>query len=825
MTDATKEPTKQPTKDSIRELSAEQASALASRAQETLVVAAAGSGKTRLLIERLLAALGDDGEVVALTFTERAAEEMQQRASKRAQQLGVAKKRELQRRARLTTIDGFCLSLLYDYPLYAEWPGQRLLPPEDLGAFVRARLFESAQLQAARVLEPLVLEKVVLDACELLRLRDVDMTGLAREADALTVKMRERFRRELADACGQLACPAPLAGLVDAEAARLATEAAPALETLLGLLYRKKLSSDGSLARDTLRDLAEMAPALFAPPNPVHQAALREILALAARLVGEHQKWKRAHDAFDFADLERTALQLLAHPLCRADLQARIGHLLIDEVQDTNPLQEQLLEQLGADAQVFRVGDPRQAIYGFRDAEVESILSKRAALPDDACFALTVNHRSQGGILALANAFWSAVGEGDFAPMRSAREGEEQPATLHVVDKREGEAAMRTEARALVPIVSAAAARGAANEVAILCRTSAQAGEVFAALEAAGVPVFWRARRPLSELAETDDVIALLACIDAPDSDLALYAAMRSGPFGAQTAEVFALHDAAQGLPAISRLDDLGLSARGARGRAALRACLRQRHLPRVTLLTRFLSLTDTPLAPYAVLIARVAELDQLPMSLGEVVDRLRTGMVEHDRGDPAGAQLMTIHAAKGLEWRAVVVPFCGRTLNRQKGDPLLSAPSGGAALRGPWLPDGRTAALAWVDRDRRLAEEHRLFYVAVTRARDELHLVAMRGKKQVTGPPRAQTSIVNVFRAMWDFHYPEPVADSSLDSRRDSSLDSRRDSLLDSRPDSRPDSRRDSRPGSRPDSPPDLREHGLETVRASAALLVMRAP
>lgn len=759
----------------MSELTSEQALALDSRAQETLVVAAAGSGKTRLLIERLLAALNDQGEVVALTFTERAADEMQQRAARRAQQLGAAKKRELVRRARLTTIDGFCLSLLYDYPLYAEWPGRRLLPPEDLGAFVRAHLFESAQLKAARVLEPMVLEKVVLDACELVRLRGIDAAALARQADTLVQRMRARFRREVTETVAALDCPPPLAGAIEAEAARLQHDSEPRLETLLALLYRKKLSAQGRLARETLRNLNDLGTALFAPPNPEHQAALHEVLALAARLVSEHQKWKRAHDAFDFADLERTALKLLEHPLCRADIHARIGHLLIDEVQDTNPLQEQLLEHLGAQAQVFRVGDPRQAIYGFRDAEVEGILSKRASLPDDACFALTVNHRSQGGILALANAFWEAVGDGDFAPMRSAREGE-APATLHVVDKRQGESAIRSEARAVAPIVRLAVARGKANEVAILCRSSAQAGEVFAALEAAHEPVFWRARRPLAELAETDDVIALLACVDAPDSDLALYAAMRSGPFGATTAEVFSLHQAAQDVPAVSQLDFAELSSRAARGRAALRACLRERHLPRVTLLTRFLSLTETPLSPYAVLIARLAELDELPMSLGEVVDRLRTGLVEHDRGDPAGVQVMTIHAAKGLEWRAVVVPFCGRALNRQKGDALLSAPSGGAALRGPWAQDGGTAALAWLDRDRRLAEEHRLFYVAVTRARDELHLVAMRGKKTVSGPPRAQSSIINTFRAMWDFHYPEA-------------------------------------------------NEGMETVRASPQLLVMRAP
>jgi ATP-dependent helicase/nuclease subunit A len=119
----------------------------------------------------------------------------------------------------------------------------------------------------------------------------------------------------------------------------------------------------------------------------------------------------------------------------------------------------------------------------------------------------------------------------------------------------------------------------------------------------------------------------------------------------------------------------------------------------------------------------------------------------------------MTIHAAKGLEWPTVLVPFCGGRFDRQSKDFILSAPGGGAALLGPWPNDAATTALEWQMRERGREEEHRLLYVALTRARDALHLISLRKKREVSGPPRTQSSFVNVLRAMYEFDYPEAAA------------------------------------------------------------------
>ncbi len=738
----------------MRELSEEQALALASPAAESLVIAAAGSGKTTLLIARVFWALqqSSEGEVVALTFTERAAEEMAARATAQAQKAGAATRRDFSRRARLTTIDGFCLSLLYDDPLFEQWPGARLVPPEDLNAFARAHAFEIAAgvVDAARALDAQSLEEAVIEACDLLRLR----TKRDLVSTALVDRFRARYRRDVALWATQLAAPETLQAAIAAEAARLQSLPLPLLDTLLAYLHRQRLGPGGNQARDALRALAKRSDALFAPASAVRRQALEEIVAVAERVLDGYQAWKRAHDAFDFVDLERTALALLDNPACKEDVQARLSHLLIDEVQDTNPLQEQLLAALGSEAAVFRVGDPRQAIYGFRDAEVEGILERRRQLPADACFELSINHRSQPPILALANDVWRALSDEAFAPMRASRSGE-TPVTLHVVDKKEGEPTLVTESEATVAVAQRVLPE-TRKDLAILCRSGFQAAAIFEAATRAAMPVYWRARRRLSDLSETDDVCALLAFFDEPDNDLALYAAMRSGAFGASLEEVAALHRLAHGLPALPALPRVPLTPRAERGRQALLACLRERHLPRAALLARFLSASESPLAPYAILLAKLGDLDALRLPMNEAVERLREGYVEHDLGDPEGCRIMTIHAAKGLEWPTVLVPFCGSRFDRQMKDVILSTPGGGAALLGPWPDDAATTALEWQMRERGREEEHRLLYVALTRARDALHLIGLRKKREVTGPPRAQSSFVNVLRAMYEFDYPE---------------------------------------------------------------------
>ena len=96
------------------------------------------------------------------------------------------------------------------------------------------------------------------------------------------------------------------------------------------------------------------------------------MLRVLLDLYGErYERGKRARSALDFEDLELLARDLLAeHDGLREQYAERFEHVLVDEFQDTNPLQNELLEQLGRD-NLFRVGDENQSIYGFRHADVE----------------------------------------------------------------------------------------------------------------------------------------------------------------------------------------------------------------------------------------------------------------------------------------------------------------------------------------------------------------------------------------------------------------------------------------------------------------------
>ena len=126
-----------------------------------------------------------------------------------------------------------------------------------------------------------------------------------------------------------------------------------------------------------------------------------------------YEQGKRARSGLDFEDLELIARDLLAaNEGLRVQYAERFAHVLVDEFQDTNPLQNELIEQLARD-NVFRVGDENQSIYGFRNADVEVFRRHWAEAADhDRAESITVNFRSRGELLeAIDGCFTLAWGE------------------------------------------------------------------------------------------------------------------------------------------------------------------------------------------------------------------------------------------------------------------------------------------------------------------------------------------------------------------------------------------------------------------------------
>ncbi len=443
-----------------------------------------------------------------------------------------------------------------------------------------------------------------------------------------------------------------------------------------------------SLSLNADRPLAEAARRL-APDAP---------LDLLDGLCGAYAGRKLELNLLDFDDLLVFGELLLAEDPMLADAVARrCRHVLVDEYQDTNPVQARLVARLTAHhGDLCAVGDDAQAIYGFRGADVGHILHLAQRAPTA---RLSHNHRSTAPIVALSNAclgqlrrrlektLVSAVGEGPLPVL--VRPADPADEARFIVDRA---LALRD---AGVPL----------DEQAALYRAHAHARALQLELGRRGVPFSVRGGPRVFEQVHVRDVLAHLRAVHNPLDALAWRRVFRLAPgVGAVAGQHITDALFAEGDPWGALADDRprrGLGGRAAAGYARTRETLLD-----------LAKLADRPGPMVARVLTRgyTAHLERaFPDDHRRRLDDLRTlveqaqghdtaGLLEAlalaDRldGGRAGLTLSTIHQAKGLEWRAVYV----------------------MALSEGWFP-------ARFDGD--LDEERRLLYVALTRARRFLHL------------------------------------------------------------------------------------------------------
>ena len=477
-----------------------------------------------------------------------------------------------------------------------------------------------------------------------------------------------------------------------------------------------------------------------------------------AALYEAYERLMRTSDRLDFGDQVSLALRLLRdHPAVLAAERARFRYILVDEFQDTNHAQFELVKLLAgsATANVTVVGDDDQSIYRFRGAALSNILGFRQAFPRAASVVLNDNFRSRQPIL---DAAYRLIQHND--PDRlEAREGIDKrlvarsrfdraaaadgPIQLTGFDTGSDEADAVAERIA----ASLRAGRSPADH-AILVRTNRDAEPLLRALNMSRVP--WRfsgtaglyqqpeVRLLVSFLRAVNDPSDSVSCYDLATSEIfglaprdvtvALNAASRrrtsleqalreamsheDGPFGAGSREVV--------VRLLGSLDQhRQLSTERGSGELLYHFVTASGWLPRLAREAR--DSGDERIANVArffEIVRRQAGLlrdDRLPFlvaqldTLIEAGDDPSTADVEPDHGD--AVHVLTYHKAKGLEFPIVhmVGLVDDRFPTRSRGD-LLPLP--GELIREP-LPDG----------DHHLAEERRLFYVGMTRAREELHL------------------------------------------------------------------------------------------------------
>ncbi len=343
-------------------LTDEQEQAVTRRGEPLLLSAAAGSGKTSVLVERFVRAVREDGvppsAILAITFTERAAGELRSRVRARLLELGDRQGARDTEAAFVGTFHGFCARLLRAHPLPAG------LDPEFgvLDDGQAGRLREAAFAQALTTF----LEGEPRDAVDLVAAYGVD--GVRAMIEGVHAELRSR---------GQRRPRLPAAHL--------------------------RAGAEGD-ARDAAR------------------ARARCSIELLVRFSAAYEELKLLRGAVDFDDLELAAASCCRErALVRRAWSERFELLMVDEFQDTNPRQLAILRALER-GNLFTVGDELQSIYGFRHADVALFRARREELAaTGASLSLTRNFRSRPALLDVVNEIFGERFDG-YSPLLSGRE-------------------------------------------------------------------------------------------------------------------------------------------------------------------------------------------------------------------------------------------------------------------------------------------------------------------------------------------------------------------------------------------------------------------
>jgi len=407
--------------------------------------------------------------------------------------------------------------------------------------------------------------------------------------------------------------------------------------------------------------------------------------AVLARLYAGYEELRTDRHLVDFESvLELTAAILAEHPAVASAVRGRYTSFVVDEYQDVNPLQRLLLEAwLGERDDICVVGDPRQTIYSFTGATPAYLTGFTAEFPAATVIRLIRSYRSTPQVIALANRLsgaseggagrlaarlarpWPRDGSGLAGPPLVAQlPGGPEPRLTEFPDEPAEAAAVASEVAKLIE------AGTPPGEIAILVRTNAQTQGFEQSLAAAGIPFQLRGAERYFDRAEIRQAVGLLR------------SAARSAAAGDDPA--------GQVRPV---LEGIGLSRAAPSGRGSARE--------RWESLEALAQLADDFFAgsPGATLADLVSELS-LRSAIGHVPSM-------------AGVTLASLHAAKGLEWDAVLLPG---------------------------LTDG-TMPIIYAQTEEAIEEERRLLYVGVTRARRYLllswALARPAGGKRIRKPSR----------------------------------------------------------------------------------------
>lgn len=509
----------------------------------------------------------------------------------------------------------------------------------------------------------------------------------------------------------------------------------------------------------------------------------------------EFTKLKAEKRSLDFSDIELLALKLLVtdpaadtveRTELAVDLSENYEEILIDEYQDTNKVQDMIFTAISKNGNnLFMVGDVKQSIYGFRQAMPEIFIDKRDTLPNT--ITLGKNFRSRKGVTDFINFTFSQLmsrtcGSVDYdeneALVYGASYGEtDEPETeLHIIQRDKSSDSLEVQAEFIADYINGKIDRGAATykDFAILLQTaSGRANEFEKVLKSHGIPVYTDVGNGFFTTSYIQVIVSLLRVIDNPLSDIPLLSVMLSPIFGFTETEVAKLRVDFPGGKLFSAVLN-GEKSGNEKCRAFLEFLRVYRtlciSLPAGELLRQIYDDTCFPEIVGAMPggTQRTANL-RLLLSYADSYDsansfgisgfiRLIDRMIENDVDRaPAGVisenanvvRIMSIHKSKGLEFKYCILADVNKTFNKQElTRNLLLHQSLGIGLKGREFDTGNTyptlvhRAVRIASESRLMSETLRVFYVALTRAREKLVIVGSTESKMSSVVDKAILSV-----------------------------------------------------------------------------------
>ena len=738
------------------------------------VSAGAGTGKTSVLVERYVRAVCERGldvdSILVITYTRKAAGELRSRiraAFVERNRPDLA--RELDG-AWISTIHGFCNRLLKAHP-FAVGLDPRFRELENAGAaVVRGEAFERAleefcasgdeeRLRLLATYRADGLRRMLTGVYETLRSSGRDLVLELGERPPLAEAI-SALREEAAPLAADESATVSQRGSAT-EALRIVVETASAVSVvdLSALQARGSRAASYELARKALErsSLEELA------------AHDRDLLQeLLERFAAEYDAAKRRESVVDFEDLQLAARDLLRDSEdVRDTVRLRFRLLMVDEFQDTNGLQCEIVDLAAHPelTEVFTVGDEFQSIYGFRHADVEVFRERRALASN--LLTLRSNYRSRPQVLAAVNFLFAGAFGDEYQPLAASAEFADpvfgHPVELMVTDKASyrgsGEHWRHGEARAIATRVRELVDSGEAlpGEIVVLFAAGTDAERYEEALRLEGLPTYRATGRGYFGQQQVVDLLAYLRLLHNRYDDVALATVLASPLVGISNDSLVLIRRNAARRPLFTALEKGLPENLSDEDERLLRAFL-QRYDRLVSASARvgLERLCDEILAAHDYDLAVLARWDgsrrfanlrklgrlarqyeairgtDLPGFVRFVRDQDALGAKELEAvAEEEGAdavRLLTIHGAKGLEFKVVIVADAGRDVGGPRGGSEIVALSDGRfgfrmvhPTHGERRPVFDFEQVREAEREQERAERLRLYYVAMTRAIDRL--------------------------------------------------------------------------------------------------------